>query len=107
MAVFFGLVEPAGEIKGDGNLRCQNAGPRNILIIDCPRFYAIERGEHSEYFAVRVQQRDGEQLADIQRRNKIRLPVRSIGGSVGGVFGDEYIFFVNRSEERRVGNESR
>ena len=89
-AMLLGLVEVSGQFESDGNLRGQGAGAADVLIADGPGFDAVEDAKHAEHVAVRTEQGDGEELADLKSGDEIQVSA----GSIGGVIGDEDIFFL-------------
>ena len=91
-AVLLGLVQVAGQFESDGNLRGQSAGAADIFVVDRPGFDAVEHSKHPEHIAVRTEQGDGEELADMESGDEIQIRARSLGG----VLGDEHIFLLQR-----------
>ena len=92
-AVLLGLVQVTGKFESDRNLRRQSAGAADVFVVDRRRFDAVEHSEHPEHLAVRTEQGNRQELADLERRNEIQIRARSLGG----VIGDEHIFLLQRA----------
>src|SRR5208282_5286151 len=91
--MLLGLVQVTGQFESDGDLRSQSAGAADVFVVDRARLDAVEHTEHSEHIAVRTEQGNRQQLANLESSQEI--PIRS--RSCGGVFGDEHIFFLQRT----------
>ncbi len=65
-AVLFGLMEIASHLQRDGNLRRQGPGPANLLLRDAGLIEPVQHTEHSQDFALGIEQRDSQQLLYIE-----------------------------------------
>ncbi len=59
-AVLFGLMKIASYLQRHRNLRCQGPGPANLLLRDAGLIDPVQHSEHSQDFAVGIEQRDGQ-----------------------------------------------
>ena len=76
-AMLLGLVQVPGKFESDGNLRGQSAGAADIFVVDRPGLDAVEDSEHPEHLAVRTEQGDSEELADLESSHEIQIRARS------------------------------
>ena len=81
-AVLFGLMEIASHLQRDGNLRRQGAGATNLLLRDAGLIEPVQHPEHSQHFALGIEQRDSQQLPYIERGQDVLVRPGDFAGLV-------------------------
>src|SRR5450631_768657 len=92
-AMLLGLVQVMGKFESDGNLSGQSAGAADVFVVNRTGLDAVEHSEHPEHIAVRTEQGDSEELADMKSTDEIQVGAWNLGG----VFGEEDTFLFQRA----------
>src|SRR6476661_3253828 len=71
--MLFGLVEIAGCLQRNSNLRRQRARAANILRRDAGSIQPVQHTKHAQDLTLRVEQRDGQQLPHLELGQRLQI----------------------------------
>ena len=81
-AVLFGLMQIARHFQRDRNLRRQSPGTTNVLLRDAGLIDPVEHAEHSQNFALGIEQRDRQQLPYVELGQDFQVRAGDFAGLV-------------------------